>query len=392
MLIYLDMNTRNRVLSPTLSESSNTSASTSGSPTKNGAPPPINHHTRRSASISYSLSSPTNSSNSHSQNPFLIDPNPTTIHRRTSVPAIVIPTSTSHGNHRRKASVANLNGLREEEEEESDVILPLSSSALPSSSSSAGFTPLTASFPRTGADRAHARNHSRIHERNLSVFFPQPGQPPAQMNGYRDYDHSRSTVSSASPISESVNGGASSQGGNLEQHRSAPTKRTGHHHKHSLSHNLFPLIDPSASHDPNRRSSASIHSTSPHTPLSAYSIKSPSPFVSHAPHSTHQSTIAPIYTSLPSFIRFIVVALRYLPLSTKVGLLLSIGQIVLGASLWITGQSGESLSVTGLGYLVVFDGIGGLSSILVEGGKGVEEFWELLGSPAVESSVRLPFG
>ena len=67
-------------------------------------------------------------------------------------------------------------------------------------------------------------------------------------------------------------------------------------------------------------------------------------------------------------------------------------QIVLGASLWITGQSGESLSVTGLGYLVVFDGIGGLSGVLVEGAKGVDRLWASMAGTKGDAEIRLPFG
>lgn len=98
------------------------------------------------------------------------------------------------------------------------------------------------------------------------------------------------------------------------------------------------------------------------------------------------------YSNVPSPIRFVLYAILYLPIGTQLALILSMAQISLGAALWITGQSGESLSVTGLGYLVVFDGIGGLSGVLVEGAKGVEGLWSLLAGAKVDAEIRLPFG
>ena len=36
----------------------------------------------------------------------------------------------------------------------------------------------------------------------------------------------------------------------------------------------------------------------------------------------------------------------------------------LGAALWVSGQSNDLISVTGLGYLVVFDSLGPLNEVL----------------------------
>lgn len=69
-------------------------------------------------------------------------------------------------------------------------------------------------------------------------------------------------------------------------------------------------------------------------------------------------------------------------------------EIALGASLWISGQSGESLAVTGLGYLVVFDGLAALSSVMVEGNaRGTEKLWSIIsGRRAGDNAVRFPYG
>lgn len=69
-------------------------------------------------------------------------------------------------------------------------------------------------------------------------------------------------------------------------------------------------------------------------------------------------------------------------------------EIGLGASLWITGQSGESLAVTGLGYLVTFDGLAAISSVVIEGNaRGTDKLWSIIiGKRASDNAVRFPFG
>lgn len=367
------------------------------------SPPPINHHTRRSASISYALSSPTNVGGAiGSSTAARVDPrkNTTSMHnRRPSVPIISIPTKEKSTAYTTTGSIGKVEEHDEDDDEESvmmkaerdDAFMPLTpTKTLPYTvnGSSPSSSPNAPSFPRSGADRAHARQYSRIHERNLSAFFPRPEDKAKATNGYGDtYEDphgsgkSRGTVEIPKPSNGSVDGD-----GMMDGNRSAANRR-GHHHKHSISHNLF--VPDGASEDMRQRSPAlGISPVSPNSSTSGYSSKSPS----HS-HATTRAvpTISP-YTRLPSPIRFFLVALRHLPLVTKAGLTLSASQIILGASLWISGQNRESLSVTGLGYLIVFDGIGGLSSVLVEGGNGVEELWELMGSAVVEASVQLPFG
>lgn len=66
-------------------------------------------------------------------------------------------------------------------------------------------------------------------------------------------------------------------------------------------------------------------------------------------------------------------------------------ELCLGAALWIYGQSGESLSVTGLGYLVVFDAIGALSTIFIEDSKDVDVLYDVLSKNSTDH-LRHPFG
>jgi hypothetical protein len=100
------------------------------------------------------------------------------------------------------------------------------------------------------------------------------------------------------------------------------------------------------------------------------------------------------YAHLPFPIRFTLAMTFHLPFFTQIVLLVSTLEIALGASLWITGQSGESLAVTGLGYLVVFDGLAAISGVLIEGNaRGTEKLWSVIsGRRAGDNAVRFPFG
>ncbi|GAA5934635.1 hypothetical protein JCM1841_001789 [Sporobolomyces salmonicolor] len=211
---------------------------------------------------------------------------------------------------------------------------------------------------------AHARQHSRIHGRNLSAFFPRPGQRAEGYGGIYDDPH-------ASPFSP----GVSDIPRTTVAAPSSPSKgaagRRGHHHRHSVSHNLFPFLDPAS---PARL-----------TPQEA--LSKPPPEQLPAPSSSfHQR-----YGRLPRPVQLVAYAALYLPPASQVALIVAILQLVLGSSLWVQGQSGESLSVTGLGYLVVFDGLGTLSGVLLDRGGGFERLSEMLGQRA-HSSLRKPFG
>lgn len=155
--------------------------------------------------------------------------------------------------------------------EADDVFLPLQSSA--------DFTFPINSSDASGSQRAqHARRHSRVHSRNLSVFFPRPGQhstlpvsphtptqvveiPPAKVTS--ESSHLAHTPTSAT-TSADLNTPASSRA----------KGRRGHHHRHSLSHkyvlSLTSVIARSTSLSPTQltRSSAfSLSSTSLALPL-----------------------------------------------------------------------------------------------------------------------------
>ncbi|KAI5481178.1 hypothetical protein MNV49_005613 [Pseudohyphozyma bogoriensis] len=238
----------------------------------------------------------------------------------------------------------------------------------------------------------HARKHSRIHERNLSAFFPRPGQEPGV--GYGDtYDDPNGSgqvggvtdiPSASAPYGrQAVRGPGTGEAAGGDSGKTTAGRR-GHHHRHSLSHAHFSFLDPT--------STSHVDLKSPTLPTS--------PFASSGPLNSATSSFLPApshalrskYSHLPSPIRFVLLAILYLPFSTQFALGLAIAEIVLGSTLWVTGQSRESLAVTGLGYLVVFDGMGGLSGVFVEGGKGVDALWTLLNGLSMEKAIRLPFG
>ena len=105
-------------------------------------------------------------------------------------------------------------------------------------------------------------------------------------------------------------------------------------------------------------------------------------------------SIATKYSHLPKPVRVLFGFLFDLPFLSQAAICLAIAEISLGGSMWIAGQTGESLAVTGLGYLVVFDGMAALSSVLVEGNaRGIQRLWQITqGRRSTENDVRYPFG
>lgn len=229
---------------------------------------------------------------------------------------------------------------------------------------------------------SHARQHSRIHARNLSEFFPRPGQSPGVGYGNTFEDphmnsngspHASSRVTDISSLSTPPRDGS---GGGATSPRAQ--NRRGHHHRHSVSHNLFPFLDPA--------SPAGLSATSP----SKTSLPSPSAEQQlPTPHSTFRQRFGwlPLMFQLPLYS---LLRLRF-P-SSQLALLIAFAQMSLGATLWIQGQAGESLSVTGLGYLVVFDGLGTISKVILGKGGGLEKWRIEMGKASFGDNLQQPFG
>lgn len=165
--------------------------------------------------------------------------------------------------------------------------------------------------------------HSSIAEHGADTNAPTTLIPPAEESpglraGFTFGEQPPPPDNSLPPLSHSSSG--------------PRTSRRGHHHKHSMSHNFFSFLEPG------------------HNPPSAPVSVSPSRtvFPAHEGVSSAPSLPPPLVQSIQPFA---VVA--------------SIGEFVLGASMWVSGQQTGSISCTGLGYWAVFDAFGiALSRVL----------------------------
>lgn len=251
-----------------------------------------------------------------------------------------------------------------------------SHSRAPSTSSfyNPGPSPLSTTFPLPNSDSnpanpalvAHRpappppKRHSRIHSRNLSVYFPRPGAGPPSIAEDGIQEVESNTPSTLVPDTLLDNGDMPFQqgrelsssftfggknppnGGNMNETRTgAPPRapRRGHHHKHSLSHNFFSFMEPDSYNLTSGAPtpvpvSASLSTTSSVPPWT----RSPSP----------QSAIES--KSIPS--------LQHHDSLISSGSAIALIQFLLGAFLWMRAQEVGSLSCTGLGYWVVFDAFG----------------------------------
>ncbi|KAI9448646.1 hypothetical protein F5148DRAFT_1250924 [Russula earlei] len=290
-------------------------------------------------------------------------------------------------------------------------------------------TPASADFPRGGRHHAngrvnshsqlslnghepqpsptapvHPRRHSRLHSRNLSVFFPRPGSLPhsaitedgAQELEMSPPSHGSSATSVPMPGSSPTNSRptkrfgegftfgrrppSGADGDSLDEQQPLPrASRRGHHHKHSLSHNFFSFLEPGSTGLGDLTSSTTPIPVSPWTPISPFP-QSAGPSTVAFPHAPSEasSPASPLSDSRQS--PFSHMHDDTHPMGAIVA---SVGQFVLGAWLWITGQGIGSLACTGLGYWVVFDAIGvAVNTILPL----------YLKRPTPKGVIRRPFG
>ncbi|KAG6810098.1 hypothetical protein H0H92_013288 [Tricholoma furcatifolium] len=244
------------------------------------------------------------------------------------------------------------------------------------------------------------RNHARLHSRNLSVFFPRPGSLSTASiaeDGSQELEMPTeeapvSTIPSASPsinipsrnfargnrlsgpptplgagftfgarppsgllASEYDQDSSSDSGGESLGSAGGRAMRRGHHHKHSLSHSFFSFLEPGSTQQSNEQ----LHTQPTPTPLSPWAPMSAIP-------SSDNGAFPPQTPVSENGHNHIPWMNRNVPQDSSEGnVLIGMAQFVLGAWLWVAGQSIGSLSVTGLGYWVVFDAFGvGLGDVL----------------------------
>lgn len=220
-------------------------------------------------------------------------------------------------------------------------------------------------------------NHG-IHSRNLSLFFPQPGSIPGPKSASPDlipspeFGETTLIPSVDSSNEKKVFGGA----GNWSFGQARPegegsaglltpdvkrSKRRGHHHKHSLSHNFFSFLDPTQT-NPVLSSNKSSAKASPIPDATPASVPMP-----RLPSSATTQALSPLPSSkLDHYSRFLL-SFAFL-------------EFIIGAGLWIEGQMSGWRCLAGVGYLVVFDAMG-IAVSMVERKEGAG--W---------SSIRNPFG
>ncbi|GAA5841326.1 hypothetical protein JCM3766R1_005029 [Sporobolomyces carnicolor] len=234
----------------------------------------------------------------------------------------------------------------------------------------------------------HSRQHSRIHARNLSEFFPRPGQQPGAGYGgtYEDphlVSNGSPRVTDISSLSTPPRDGTAGGGAGATSPRAQ--NRRGHHHRHSVSHNLFPFLDPSS---PGAASNSSLLASPSKSPLPSPSSAAVEQLLP-LPHSTFRQR----FGFLPLILQLPLYSLLRLPFpSSQFALVIAFVQMTLGATLWIQGQAGESLSVTGLGYLVVFDGLGTVSKVILSKGGGLDRWMTEMGKNRLGENLQQPFG
>ncbi|KAJ9107856.1 hypothetical protein QFC19_002762 [Naganishia cerealis] len=254
----------------------------------------------------------------------------------------------------------------------------------------------------------------RVHARNLSLFFPQPDangvvppplrSPSMVADGEREAPvtlilpkgepskpHSANGFSFGLPppprspsISVGVVGGIDIPG----QHTTVDPskKRRGHHHRHSMSYNFFPFLDDTVPNPavavPNDSSTSSLRDP----PLSA-KPKTVASTLLNGTESTQELEISSI-PLLPSPFqaekrRSMLAKMRGMSPQSQLKAGLGGLELFLGVSLWVDGQLHGNVSMTGLGYLLVFDAMGLL--LQVWGGC-------LTNGMAAQSTIANPFG
>ncbi|KZS97005.1 hypothetical protein SISNIDRAFT_407039 [Sistotremastrum niveocremeum HHB9708] len=217
----------------------------------------------------------------------------------------------------------------------------------------------------------HGRRHSRIHSRNLSIYFPRPGTLQSAAiaeDGVQEVDVEESSDGtpvddipvtsprirlSSAPVGKRLGEGfqfggrppGSSSPSSKQNGNAGPTRR-GHHHKHSLSHNFFSFLDPTATAAPSTSSTGPT--SAPPEPWEAITPFSPSASSKQTNFIQTQQVTHPLSLPSPSAEE---------PISRSAIVAGSL-QFVLGAWLWVSGQQNGSLSCTGLGYWIVFDALG----------------------------------
>lgn len=237
--------------------------------------------------------------------------------------------------------------------------------------------------------QSQTRRHSRIHSRNLSVFFPRPGTLPSTAiaeDGSQEIVYGESAegvpMPSASPgpgnrefrqgfsFGRQPSSAPSHPMPQLGGSSSGSSSRRGHHHKHSLSHSFFSFLEPGANQE-------DLHTAPVPVPVSPWMPISP------FPDSGSEEKLMPQLNGKIARAESPSGQVRAPPKIAPEAVGVAAAEFLLGVWLWITAQQVGSLACTGLGYWIVFDSLGVALGHIVPG---------YLASPSTQSQYRRPFG
>lgn len=263
----------------------------------------------------------------------------------------------------------------EEEEEEADEVAELSTGT-PSKGSMSQMT--------TAERRDHSRKHSRVHSRNLSVFFPRPGSEAEKeadsIQAAKNFASPTVTIHTENLPSQEGDDDLTVPSANNGSSLSPSRSKRGHHRKHSVNHGLLTPTHDALPLD-SRAGPTSWTSSSHQNAVSQEDTRDDSHVQDESPTKVHTALSTSPWQAM---------SLGTLPASHRPLLLFGSLHFILGAILWTKGQSGDSLSLTGLGYLVVFDAFGILNGVASEWSN---EVWKRQGElKRLKETIRKPYG
>ncbi|KAF8452847.1 hypothetical protein L210DRAFT_3639296 [Boletus edulis BED1] len=246
---------------------------------------------------------------------------------------------------------------------------------------------------------SHTRRHSRLHSRNLSIFFPrspatisederpvdEEAPPPSPDPILIPASQSDGIIGPSPQASQELNPGftfgglpkSNSEPNGIRTSGSGVTARRGHHHKHSMSHNFFSFLEPGRPQKLDTLTGErNLQSSPTPTPISAFAQHATTRNLIPTPEPTPRSeskSPASVSNSVSSSQSSNIALERknVSPVGTA-ATITAFAQFALGALLWTRGQSIGSLACTGLGYWVVFDALGVAGPVIVArrmGGK-----------------------
>ena len=245
----------------------------------------------------------------------------------------------------------------------------------------------------------HTRRHSRLHSRNLSIFFPRPhatisederpvdeeAPPPSPDPILIPASQSDGIVGPSARVGRELNDGftfgglpkSNSEPNDIRTSRSEVTARRGHHHKHSRSHNFFSFLEPGQHQRldiPSREQDLQAARTP--TPISPWAPNSDTgklfPTSEPIPRSQSKSPASVSNSVSSSQSNNTALENKNVSSAGTAAMVTAFAQFALGALLWARGQSIGSLACTGLGYWVVFDALGVAGPVIIArqvGGK-----------------------